>query len=79
MKKCIPAVLVALSVLTASCFSSSDVELVKNGNSPGYPTTTIRKMLDSTFEKTKWSSSQTAIGETIVRFDGFISDKLHKK
>ena len=36
MKKCLPAMLVALSVLTAGCFSNSDVELVKNGSFPGY-------------------------------------------
>ncbi len=79
MKKCLPAALIILSVLTAGCFSSSDVELVKNGSFSGYPNTTIGKILDSSFEKAKWSSSQTTIGETIVRFDGRISDKLHEK
>ncbi len=79
MKKCLPAALVALLVLTAGCFSNSDVELVKNGSFTGYPTTTVGKILDSNFEKIKWSSSQTAIGETIVRFDGRISPKLHEK
>lgn len=79
MKKCLLAALIALSILTAGCFSSSDVELVKNGSFSGYPSTTIGKILDSSFEKAKWSSSQTAIGETIVRFDGRISEKLHEK
>lgn len=79
MKKCLPAALVALLVLTAGCFSNSDVELVKNGSFAGYPSTTVGKILDSNFEKIKWSSSQTAIGETVVRFEGRISPKLHEK
>ena len=79
MKKCLPAALVALLVLTAGCFSNSDVELVKNGSFAGYPSTTVGKILDSNFEKIKWSSSQTAIGETVVRFDGRISPNLHAK
>lgn len=79
MKKCLPAALVTLLVLTAGCFSNSDVELVKNGSFTGYPSTTVGKILDSNFEKIKWSSSQTAIGETVVRFEGRISPKLHEK
>lgn len=33
MKKCIPAVLGVLSVLTAGCFSSNALELMQNRNS----------------------------------------------
>ena len=57
--------------------SGSEIDLVKQASFRGYETTTIGKMLDGTFEKTKWSSQQNAKGETLVLFEGKIPKRMH--
>ena len=59
------------------CGGDSNIDLVKNASFRGYETTTIGKMLDGTFDKTKWTSQQNPKGETLVLFEGRIPQKMH--
>ncbi len=55
----------------------SSIDLVKNGNFPGYPSATIGKILDGSFSSTKWSSQKTSKGEIRVMFEGAIPPQMH--
>lgn len=57
--------------------SDSSIDLVKNGNFPGYPNVSIGKILDGSFSGTKWSSQETSKGEVRVMFEGAITPKIH--
>ena len=59
------------------CGGDSNIDLVKNASFRGYETTTIGKMLDGTFDKTKWTSEQNPKGEILVLFEGRIPQKMH--
>ena len=72
------------SLVLAFCFlfpltgcSDSSIDLVKNGNFPGYPNAAIGKILDGSFSSTKWSSQETSKGEVRVLFEGAITRKMH--
>ncbi len=49
------------------------VDVVKNGVFPRYPTTTIGKAFEGTFQNAKWESFSTAKGEIVVEFTGTIT------
>ena len=77
MKKRTFLALLFCFLLPLSGCGDSNIDLVKNASFRGYETTTIGKMLDSTFEKTKWSSQQNPKGEILVLFEGKIPQKMH--
>lgn len=78
MKRTALLALVFCFTLSLYGCGDSEIDLVKNGNFWGYKTTTIGKMLDGTFEKTKWSSQKTTNGEILLLFEGKISRKMHE-
>ena len=57
--------------------SDSSIDLVKNGNFPGYPNAAIGKILDGSFASAKWSSQETSKREVRVMFEGTITRKMH--
>ena len=72
------AVLFLLStVFLSGCGEDSSIALVKNSSFHGYESTTIGKLLDNTFSKTKWTVSENSKGEVIVLFNGQISQSMH--
>ena len=77
MKRIASLVLAFCFLLPLTGCSDSSIDLVKNGNFPGYPNATIGKILDGSFSGTKWSSQETAKGEVHVLFEGTITRKMH--
>ena len=65
---------ISLTILIcAGCaFTSSDVAVVRNGSLSDYPSTTVGKAFEGTFQNAKWTSFETAKGRTVVQFDGTI-------
>lgn len=60
------------NLVLISCFAflfllqgcnDNTIELVKNGNFPGYPNATIGQILDASFDSTEWTTEETAKGE----------------
>ena len=70
------SIIAVISLLFFGC-GDSNIDLVKNGNFPGYATTIIGDMLDNAFEGTKWSSQENSKGEIVVLFEGKITQKMH--
>lgn len=71
-----------LSVISTfvGCFSphsvfadSGPIGIVKNGVLKDYPSTTVGKAFEGTFQNGKWKSFETPKGATVVEFDGTIS------
>ncbi len=66
-----------LSVTLYAC-SGDPVSTVKNGVMNGYEGTSIGKAFEASFDEPKWETIKTKKGQTIVRFTGKISKKLHE-
>lgn len=75
-KKLLISVCLSVLFILQGC-SESSIDLVKNGNFPGYPNATIGKILDGSFSSTKWSSQETSKGEVRVLFEGTVTRKMH--
>lgn len=78
MRRIILAAITVIFFIPANCFSN-DIDLIKNASFSGYKATTIGKMLEYSFSNCIWSVSKTPIGETVVRFEGLIPQKLHNE
>lgn len=80
MKRIISGLLILFfSSISVACSADSEIDIVKNSNFPGYPTTTIGKALDAKFNSCKWSAHQGGMGERLVRFEGKITKEMHDK
>ncbi|MGA2590108.1 MAG: hypothetical protein ABSH32_09350 [Bryobacteraceae bacterium] len=66
-------VIVALAAICLSCRSlNSPIETVRNGVLTNYNSTTVGKAFEGTFQNAKWTTIETAKGQTVVQFDGTV-------
>ena len=66
-----------LSIALYAC-SADPISTVKNGTMNGYEGTSIGKAFEASFDEPKWEAIKTKKGQTIVRFKGKISQRLHE-
>ena len=74
------ALSIPLATICLSCGSlTSPVEVVRNGVLEGYPSTTVGRAFEATFQNAKWTTIDTAKGQTIVQFDGTVETRKFGK
>lgn len=71
------ALVIAVAVLPHVVNWSDDEATVRNGYMTGYPSTTIGKALDASFDDAKWQTFTTDKGAKVVSFTGTINASLH--